>query len=165
MHFAPYPPDCTAEGSFVVLVAPEDMLAERLGHELLQRRRALFVCGSYSALLGRLGRRTPDFEVRRAFTAFQLLTVLNEADHSLVIIEHDRSAEEEEEEGVAAALACACVQRAREGGVLVLAAETGPIVETLAGAADRVVCIVREQVRAKKGVQQAGAAQRTLTEW
>jgi hypothetical protein len=165
MHFAQYPPDCTADGTFVVLIAPEEMLAETLEHELLQRRRVLFVCGNYSALLGRVGRRTPDFEVRRAFTVFQLLTVIGDADHSLVIVEHDRSAEGEEEEGVAEALACACAQRAREGGVLVLAAGFGPLVGTLAAAADRVVCIVREQIKQKKAAEQAAASQRTLAEW
>lgn len=163
MHVPQNPPGCTADGTFVVLIAPEEILADVLERELLHRRRALFVCGNYSALLGRLGRRTPDFEVRRAFTIFQLLTVIDEADHSLVIVEHDRSTGGEEE-GVAEALACACAQRARGGGVLVLAAGTDRIVGQLAAAADRVVCIAREQA-GPKAEEQSAAAQRTLAEW
>jgi DNA polymerase I len=30
-----------------------------------------------------------DLEIRRAFTVFQLMTILEEARHNLIIIEHD----------------------------------------------------------------------------
>jgi len=39
--------------------------------------------------LSRLDRRFQDLEIRRAFTVFQLMTILEEARHSLIVIEHD----------------------------------------------------------------------------
>jgi hypothetical protein len=36
-----------------------------------------------------LDRRFQDLEIRRAFTVFQLMTILEEARHSLIVIEHD----------------------------------------------------------------------------
>jgi DNA polymerase I len=36
-----------------------------------------------------LDRRFQDLDIRRAFTVFQLMTILEEARHSLIVIEHD----------------------------------------------------------------------------
>jgi hypothetical protein len=35
--------------------------------------------GNYSSILSKLDRRFQDFEIRQAFTAFQLMTILEEA--------------------------------------------------------------------------------------
>jgi len=40
-------------------------------------------------ILSRLDRRFQDSKIRRVFTVFQLTTILEEARHSLIIIEHD----------------------------------------------------------------------------
>ncbi|MDD1742275.1 MAG: hypothetical protein LUQ47_02970 [Methanotrichaceae archaeon] len=42
-----------------------------------------------SGILSRLHRRFTELEIRRVFTTFQLMTILEEANHSLIIIEHD----------------------------------------------------------------------------
>ncbi|MGD0953199.1 MAG: hypothetical protein ABR985_12535 [Methanotrichaceae archaeon] len=55
----------------------------------LQRFKVLYICGNYSSVLSRLDRRFQDLDIRRAFTVFQLMTILEEARHSLIIIEHD----------------------------------------------------------------------------
>jgi len=36
-----------------------------------------------------LDRKFQDLDIRRAFTVFQLMTILEEASHTLIIIEHD----------------------------------------------------------------------------
>ena len=36
-----------------------------------------------------MGQRFQGLEIRRAFTVFQLMTILEEARHTLIIIEHD----------------------------------------------------------------------------
>jgi protein-arginine kinase len=65
------------------------MFAKTLNRNLnLQRFKVLYICGNYSSVLSRLDRRFQDLEIRRAFTVFQLMTILEEARHSLVIIEH-----------------------------------------------------------------------------
>jgi hypothetical protein len=75
--------------SFNALVAPNEMFAKTLNRNLnLQRFKVLYICGNYSSILSRLDRRFQDREIRRAFTVFQLMTILEEARHSLVIIEH-----------------------------------------------------------------------------
>ena len=76
--------------SFNALVAPNEMFAKALNNNLdLQRFKVLYICGNYSSILSRLDRRFQDLEIRRAFTVFQLMTILEEARHSLIIIEHD----------------------------------------------------------------------------
>jgi DNA polymerase I len=76
--------------SFNALVAPNEMFAKALNRNLnLQRFKVLYICGNCSSILSRLDRRFQTLEIRRAFTVFQLMTILEEARHSLIIIEHD----------------------------------------------------------------------------
>jgi hypothetical protein len=76
--------------TFNVLVAPVEMLVEALNSHLnLQRYKVLYVCGNYSCILSHLDRNFTELEVRRAFTSFQLMTVLEENHHSFLILEHD----------------------------------------------------------------------------
>jgi len=73
-----------------VLIAPVEMLAGALNSHLeLQRYEILFICGNYSRILRRLDRNFAELEVRRAFTVFQLMTILEENHHSFLIEEHD----------------------------------------------------------------------------
>ncbi|MDD1751622.1 MAG: hypothetical protein LUQ38_00845 [Methanotrichaceae archaeon] len=55
----------------------------------LQRYRVLYFTGNYPGILSRLHRRITELEIRRGFTTFQLMTILEEACHSLFIVEHD----------------------------------------------------------------------------
>jgi hypothetical protein len=49
----------------------------------------LYICRNYSDILGKLDRKFMDLEIRRAFTIFQLMTTLEKAHNSSIIIEHD----------------------------------------------------------------------------
>jgi len=63
--------------TFSVLVAPVEMLAGALNSHLnLQRYKILYICGNYSRILCRLDRNFTELEIRRAFTVFQLMTIL-----------------------------------------------------------------------------------------
>jgi hypothetical protein len=65
-------------------------VAKTLNRNLhLQRFKVLYICRNYSSVLSRLDHRFQGLEIRRAFTVFQLMTILEEARHSLIIIEHD----------------------------------------------------------------------------
>ena len=76
--------------SFNALVAPNEMFAQALNRNLsLQRFKVLYICGNYSSVLSRLDRKFQALEIRRAFTVFQLMTILEESRHSLIVIEHD----------------------------------------------------------------------------
>ncbi|MDD1758521.1 MAG: hypothetical protein LUQ22_07315 [Methanotrichaceae archaeon] len=70
-------------------MAPREHFIAMLNRNLnLQRYKVLYVTGNFSGILNRLHRRFTELEIRRGFTTFQLMT-LEEANHSLIIIEHD----------------------------------------------------------------------------
>jgi len=78
------------ERSFNVLVAPREHFIAMLNRNRnLQRYKVLFVAGNYSGILSRLHRRFTELEIRRGFTTFQLMTILEKAYHRLIIVEHD----------------------------------------------------------------------------
>jgi DNA polymerase I len=45
----------------------------------LQQFKVLYICGNYSGILSQLDRRLQDLDIRRAFTVFQFMTILEEA--------------------------------------------------------------------------------------
>ncbi|MDH7509189.1 MAG: hypothetical protein QHH00_07325 [Methanomassiliicoccales archaeon] len=87
------------EGAFNVLIAPEEIALRIFNDHLeLQNYLILYICGNYSTLLSRLSRKFTEFDVRRAFTAFQLLRILKEHHHSFIFIEYDPTLFSEHEE-------------------------------------------------------------------
>lgn len=90
MEFDLHPSVTLRTGTYSALVAPEDLVLAGLnGNPVLRRFLFLFVCGNYSRLLSGIDRRSVSIEIRRAFTAFQLLTILRESYHTIVFVEHD----------------------------------------------------------------------------
>ena len=90
MEIELHPAVSMAPETFNVLVAPVEMLVDALNsHINLQRYKLLYVCGNYSRILSRLDRNFTELEVRRVFISFQLMTILEENHHSVLIIEHD----------------------------------------------------------------------------
>ena len=66
------------------------MFAQALKRILDQQRyKVLYICGNHSSILSQLDRRFQNLEIRRTFTVFQAMTFLEEARHSLILIEHD----------------------------------------------------------------------------
>lgn len=77
-------------GTFNAVIAPEKVIVAAINsHADLQRFLFLFVCGNYSRLLSGINRTSGNFEIRRAFTAHQLFTIVKEASHTIVFVEHD----------------------------------------------------------------------------
>ncbi|MEM4265296.1 MAG: hypothetical protein QW505_05930 [Thermoplasmata archaeon] len=124
--------------SLNVLVAPESVAADALG-ELLMQRRCLFlyVCGNYSRLLSALSLRTGDFEIRRAFTAAQLLTIIREAHQTFVFIEHDPNLFAESEELLGYAL-MALKELSKESAVTIYSPFMDGSLRSISSVADRV---------------------------
>jgi DNA polymerase I len=92
MEFDLHPTVTLRTGTFSAVVAPEDaVLAGINDNPVLQRFLFLFVSGNYSRLLPGINRRSVNIEVRRAFTAYQLLHILQESYHTIVWVEHDPS--------------------------------------------------------------------------
>ena len=152
--------------TFSVLVAPGEVLAGAInGHPELQRYKTLFICGNYSRILSRLDRNVTVLDVRRAFTVFQLMTILEENHHSLLIVEHDPLLYEDAERRMVEYLAQALKQASREATVLLYALAMDPHLQKIAGLADRVFCIYSEPAAAKgrgKAEARVQGTQRTL---
>jgi DNA polymerase I len=76
--------------TFNVLVAPVEMFVEALNSHLdLHRYKILYICGNYSRVLSRLDRNFTEINIWRAFTSFQLMTILEENHPSFLVIEND----------------------------------------------------------------------------
>jgi hypothetical protein len=104
--------------TFNVLVAPPELLVDAINNNPnLPRYKILFIRGNYSRILSRLDRNFTELEVRRAFTSFQLMTILQENHHSFLIVEHDPLLYEDSQEMVGY-LAQAFKQTSREATVL-----------------------------------------------
>jgi DNA polymerase I len=90
MEFDLHPTVTLRTGTFTALVAPEDLVLAGLNdNPVLRRFLFLFVSGNYSRLLSGINRSSVTIEIRRAFTAFQLLTILRESYHTIIFVEHD----------------------------------------------------------------------------
>ncbi|MGA2917918.1 hypothetical protein [Methanoregula sp.] len=77
-------------GRFYAIVAPVELFLAGLNdNPAIERYTTIFISGNFSRLLNGINRTSENFEVQRAFTVHQLLTILQEEYHSIVIVEHD----------------------------------------------------------------------------
>jgi hypothetical protein len=161
MEFELHPSVTLESGTFSVVTAPEELVLRGLnGTPVLSRFLFLYVCGNYSRLLSGIRRRSAHFEVRRAFTLFQLLAILREAHHTVLFLEHDPSLYEDEgslSRGAPSPLdgpgslqdpgyllpevADALAEAARTALVVLYAPRPDPSLRVLARRADRVFCL------------------------
>jgi len=124
--------------SFNVLVAPRQTFIEMLNRNPeLQRFKILYVSGNFSGILNRLHRKFTELEVRRGFTTFQIMTILEEAHHSLIIIEHDPIIYEDSVEMVEY-VSKAMREAAQEATVLLYSPGLDPFIEELAQNSDHI---------------------------
>jgi len=128
-----------SQGAFAAVIAPENkILAALNSNRDLQRFLFLYVCGNYSRILSGISRTSDNFEVRRPFTADQFLTVVNEASHTVIFIEHDPTLFDGAGRMLDTA-ASALKQAGREALVILWAPESDRSFSILARQADRVI--------------------------
>jgi hypothetical protein len=153
--------------TFCVLIGPEEMLVDSLNYNLkeLQRLQVLYVSGNYSRILDKLDRRFTELDVRRAFTAYQLMTILKEAYQTLIIFEHDPSLFEDASE-MAEYVGQALKEASNNSAVLLYSLWTDRHLEEISKFADRVFVFneVNRYVykRASKKFKPGPRGQRTL---
>jgi hypothetical protein len=139
IDFELYPTINLRSRSFNVLQAPRELFIQALNRNLnLQRYKVLYICGNYSGILSKLDRRFQDLEIRRAFTFFQLMTVLEEARHSIIIVEHNPMLHEDAAEMIEY-VSRALSDAGKEASVLLYSPGSNPFREDLARNADRVL--------------------------
>jgi hypothetical protein len=166
MELELHPAVSLLEETFNVLIAPVEMLVGALNSNLnLQRYKILYICGNYSCILSRLDRKFTELEVRRAFTSFQLMTILEENHHSFLIVEHDPMLYEDAEEMVEY-VAQALKRTSREATLLLYSPTLDPHLQEMTGLADRVFCFYEGDRTPSKGRTKADpkmqGAQKTL---
>ena len=151
MEIELHPAVSLVEETFNVLVAPVEMLVDALNSHLnLQRYKVLFVGGNYSRILSKLDRNFTELDVRRAFTSFQLITILDENHHSFLIVEHDPMLYEDAEHMVEY-VAQHMRQTSSEATVLLYAPALDPHLQKMTGLADRVFCFYEMPKATAKG--------------
>jgi len=155
MEIELHPAISLQEDTFNVLVAPPELLVDAINSNLnLQRYKVLFVSGNYSRILSRLNRNVTELDVRRAFTSFQLMTILEENHHSFLIVEHDPLLYEDASEMVEY-IAQHLRQTSREATVLLYAHAMDPHLEKITPLADRVFCFYEMPKATARGKMKA----------
>jgi hypothetical protein len=138
MDFELYPTITLRPRSFNALLASREMFIQALNRNLnIQRFRVLYICGNYSSILSSLDRRFEALEIRRAFTVFQLMTILEENCHTILLIEHDPTLYEDAQE-MTEHVSRAMREASKEAAVLLYAPGADPYLEELVKSADRV---------------------------
>jgi hypothetical protein len=138
MDFELHPTITLRPHTFNALVAPRELFIEMLNCNLDPYKfSTLYISGNYSAILTHLSRRFGDLNISRAFTVFQLMTILEEAYQSLIFIEHDPLIYEDARE-MTWYLSKAMRETAHEASVLLYAPGIDPFFEDLVQDADRV---------------------------
>jgi DNA polymerase I len=162
MEIELHPAVSLQEDTFNVLIAPVEMLVDAINSNLnLQRYKVLFVSGNHSRILNKLNRNVAELDIRRAFTSFQLMTILEENHHTFLIVEHDPLLYEDAAEMVEY-IAQNLRQTSREATVLVYSHALDPHLEKMTELADRVFCFyempkVPAKSRAKPEVKMPGS--------
>jgi hypothetical protein len=126
--------------TFTLCIAPSAMIHEALKNLLTGNRDSiLYLCGNYPVILPSIAMDPCRFRVRRALTAYQVLSILEETDESLTLFEHDRSLYDDNE-NLFIPIGERCRQRAGESGTVILfAVRTDPWLHRLEPYAHRVV--------------------------
>ncbi len=150
--------------AFHILVSPLQMLMRALNDHLdLQRFEVLFICGNFSRILSGLDRRFVSLQVRRAFTVFQLIAVLEDSRHTLLIIEHDPLLYEDAEEMVEY-VSQAMKEAAKSCTVLLYSPASDPFLEMMTNYADRVFYFSRgPEVTTRPSAKSCRKAQESST--
>lgn len=134
-------------GTFNVIVGPEHVALGLLRNAISGSRvLLLYVCGNYSRIISRIGLRNAEFDVRRAFTASQLLSIAEEAHQTFIFIEHDPTLYSESEE-MAGYVSMALRELSRSSTVVLYSTEFDTHLRAISKMADRIFCI--DEVRTR----------------
>lgn len=155
MEIELHPAVSLLQDTFNVLIAPVEMLVDAINNNLnLQRYKIIFISGNYSRILSKLNRNVTELDIRRAFTSFQLMTILEENHHTFLIVEHDPLLYEDAAEMVEY-VAQHLRQTSREATVLLYSPALDPHLEKMTPLADRVFCFYEMPKAPSRGKMKA----------
>ncbi len=140
-------------GTLAAVIAPSDFAIRLILDYLEYHDNMLYVCGDYSVILPKFNRKRINFHVRRAFTSYQLLEILEDAEHDMLFIEHEGF---EGSDGLVEAIFLAMREVARNGSIVILySTRMDGFVDFVARNADRFVLV--RKVNGGFIVQDSGA--------
>ncbi len=144
MEFELHPRIAVETGTFTLIMAPLPMMLEALNWcDALQQYATLYISGNYSQLLSGIHRTRQNLDVQRGFTGYQLLTILQEAPHTILFIEHDPGLYEGEEgRRLIFPASMAMREAARNAAVILYAPGITCSLRRIARRADRVYCFL-----------------------
>ena len=153
--------------TFTALIGPPAMAVAMINNSRdLQRYLFLYISGNFSRILTHVDRNSARFNIRRAFTAHQLVTILNEAEHTILFIEHDPTLFDGAWNMVAP-IAGALEQVSREATVILYSPSADRSFSILSRNAQNVVCFMqdmRPSTLAGDGSTRAGKAVQKVLE-
>jgi len=165
MEFELSPSILLQPGTFTILIAPEEQFVRFINQHFphLQRHLTLYISGNFSRILGRIDRGCTDFDVQRAFTGFQLISILREAHHSLIWLEHDPGLCDDEGAPVRL-IAATLAEAAGTSTVILYAPAYDAALREMAGVADRIFCLLAsdEDCFSRSSARGAKSRQATL---
>jgi hypothetical protein len=148
-RYLPFSPN-----TFSLIIAPQASFGEALTVLVACKGHILYLCGNYPEILPGLAHHSERFRVRRALTAYQILSILEESSEPLTIFEHDRSLYDDAPDLIRL-IGERCRQRASENGsVVLIATRPDTWLEQLQKSADRIVYVIirKNETRTKKRV-------------
>jgi DNA polymerase I len=126
-------------GTYTAVIAPERVMVAAINSNAeLQRFLFLYISGNYSRILSGISRTSKNFDVQRAFTAHQLFSMLKEAGHTVILIEHDPSLFEGAEK-MLIPVAGAMKDAGRESLVILYTPAIDRVFSSLMRQADRII--------------------------
>jgi len=139
MRFHLHPLITIETGLFHAIISPGEIILESINNSNeFQRFLFLYISGNYSSLLTGINRNVGHFYVQRAFTAFQLLSILREAHHTIIFLEHDASLFDGDGSSSLHEVARALKHAAKEAAVILYSRADNKTFRYLSNSADRV---------------------------
>lgn len=74
-------------GTLSTIISPPEFAGKLILDYLKYYNSMLLVSGNFSFILPQFSRTSLNFDVRRAFTAYQLLQIMEEAEHDMLFVE------------------------------------------------------------------------------
>jgi len=152
------PEEESGQAGFAIVLAPRAILSVAVtGCLRLHSDRVLYVSGNYPPVLTGLDRDDRTFQVRRALTAYQLLSILDDAwAEEMIIIEHDAGLFDDAPD-TADRIGRACNDRAHTGTVILIASRPDEHIRQMMPWAPAIVHIQSRET-AERGTPGSGRA-------
>ncbi len=141
MEFEILPGIKTEPNSFTILIADERIASETIEDHLNSFNLTfLYICGNFSRVLSKIRDRCINFDIRRAFTVFQLLKILEESHQTSIFMEHDPTLYEDHKDLIDY-VSLALKDKSHSSTILLYSSSLDPYIGEISLKSDRVILI------------------------